>query len=147
MGLRAEDAAATGHAHHDGGAELAGRAEPQSRRFRHQLIVGRIHVVGELDFGDGPQSIRAHVDGDPDDAAFGNRRVEAARWPVLALQTIRAAEDPAEAADVLTEGDDAIVARHHDIHGVADCFDHRERRHVQKPSSWRCSRKCGGISL
>ena len=49
---------------------------------------------------------------DGDDAAFADRRVEAARQAVLLLQAFGDAEHAAEIADVLAEGEHVRVARH-----------------------------------
>ena len=48
--------------------ELAVRAVAQARRLRDDLVVGRIHVIGELDLDAGPQPIGRHADGGADDA-------------------------------------------------------------------------------
>ena len=130
VGLSAVDAAAARHADDDRGEELAARAVAQPRRLRHDLVVARIDVVGELDLRDGPEAVGAHADGDADDAGFVDRRVEAARLAVFALQALGAAEDAAEIADVLAEHDDTLVLGHLAIHRVADRLDHRHARHV-----------------
>ena len=57
--------------------ELAVGAVAQARRLRHDLVVGRIHVVGELDLDARPQPVGGHADGGADDARFVDRRVEA----------------------------------------------------------------------
>ena len=76
MRLPAVDAAAGGHAHDDRRRKVARRAIAQTCGLRHQLVVGRIKVIGELNFGHRPQAVCAHADRDADDAAFGDRRVE-----------------------------------------------------------------------
>ena len=48
--LPAINAAAAGHADHDRRGKLAARAVAQARRLRDDLVVGRINIVGELDF-------------------------------------------------------------------------------------------------
>ena len=107
--------------------EVAGRAIAQPRRLGDDLVGGRIEVVGELDLGHRAQAVGAHADGDADDAAFGDRRVEHARVAVLGLQAFGAAEHAAEVADVLAEDDDVVVALEHHVHRRAQRLDHRHR--------------------
>src|SRR4029077_6178156 len=82
------------------------------------------------DLGDGPKPIGAHADRHADDAGFVDRRVEAARLAILALQPVGAAKDAAEIADILAEHDHALVLGHLAIHRVADRLDHRHARHA-----------------
>src|ERR1700722_6920516 len=96
----------------------------------YDLIVARIDIIGELDLGDRPKPIGAHADRHGDDPRFVDRRVEAARLAVLALQALGAAKHAAEIAYVLAEHDDALVLRHLAIHRVADRLDHRHPRHA-----------------
>src|SRR5262249_47385177 len=128
-----------------GRRELAVGSIAQPRRLRHDLVVSRVHVVGELDLYAGPQSIGRHADGGADDAGLADRRVEAAARPEFLLQALRAAEHATEVADILAEHDDVVVALHADVHGVADRLDHRPARHGQIPACWRWRRKCGGM--
>jgi len=88
------------------------------------LVVPGIEIVGELDFRDRPQAIGAHADRDADDARFVDRRVEAARLAVFALEAFGATEHAAKIPDVLAEHDDAFVFGHLAIHRVADRLDH-----------------------
>ncbi len=140
VGLAAEDPAAGRHAHRDRRGEVAGRPVAQAGGLRHDLVVGRIHVVGELDLDARPQPVGRHADRDTDDAGLADRRVEAPFLAEPLLQSLRAAEHAAEVADVLAEHDDAVVALHRDRVGVADRLDHRHRRH-QSPTWSRCSRR------
>ena len=64
----AEKAAAGRHADHHRAGEVAGRAVAQARRLRDDLVIGRIHVVGELDLDAGAQAIGRHADRGADDA-------------------------------------------------------------------------------
>jgi hypothetical protein len=59
VGLAAVDAAAAGHADRQRAGEVAGRAVAQARRFRDDLVGGRIDVVGELDLDHRAQAIGA----------------------------------------------------------------------------------------
>ena len=146
--LAAEDAAAIGRAHRDRRGEIAGRAIAQARGFADELVVGRIHVVGELDLDHGPQAVRGHADGGGDDAALADRRVEAALGAVLLLQAVGDAEDAAEIADVLAEGEHVGIARHHDVERGVERLDHGHRwPWRQTPCSSRCWRRCQGMSL
>src|SRR5690606_30684496 len=110
VGLAAEDAATCGHANDHGAGELPRRAVADARRLRHDLIIGRIHVIGELDLDARPQAIGRHADGSTDDTGLVDRRVEAARDAVLLLQALRAAENPPEVAYVLSKNDDLLVS-------------------------------------
>ena len=133
VGLAAENAAAGRHAHDDRAGELAVGAIAQARRFRDDLVVGRIDVVGELHLDAGRQAVGGHADRRADDAGFADRRVEAAALAVFLLQALRAAEDAAEIADILAEDDDVVVAPHRHVHGVADRLDHGHARHGLDP--------------
>src|ERR1700722_10354699 len=146
MRLPAIDAAAARHADHDRSEELAARAVAQPRRLRHDLVVAGIDIVGELDLGDHPKPIGAHADRHAHDSGFVDRRVEAARLAILALQPIGAAKHAAEIADVLTEHDDVLVLGHLAIHRVADRLDHRHARHGAKLRAAGAARADGAAS-
>src|SRR5215472_10646079 len=103
VGLPTEDAAAGGHAYDKRAGELPVRPVAQPCRLGNDLVVARIHVVGELDLDAGPQSVRRHANGDANDAEFANRRVEAAARAVLRLQALRGAEYTTEEAHILAE--------------------------------------------
>jgi hypothetical protein len=62
MGLAAGNAAASRHPHHERTGELAVRAIAQSCGLRNDLVVGWIHVIGELNFDAGAKSIGSHAD-------------------------------------------------------------------------------------
>ncbi len=143
--LAAVDAASRRHPHDEWHREVAGGAVAQAGRLRHDLVVGGIHVVGELDLDARPQAVGRHPDRRADDAGLVDRGVEAAVVAEPLLQPERAAEHPAEVADVLAEHDDAVVALHRHRVRVTDRLDHRHRRH-QSPTCSRCSRRCRGIS-
>ena len=129
MRLAAEDAAAGGHPHDERAGEVAGGPVTQSRSLRDDLVVGGIDVVGELDLDHRPQAVGGHADRRADDAAFVDRRVEAAALAEPFLQTRRAAEYAAEIADILAENDDAVVLGHLDRMRIADRLDHCHTRH------------------
>ncbi|MNS84313.1 hypothetical protein D3C72_1181320 [compost metagenome] len=148
--LAAVDAAAAGHADGDRRGEVARRAVAQARRLRHDLVVGRIDVVGELHLHHRAQAVGAHADGRADDAALVDRRIEHARAAVLGLQAFGAAEHAAEVAHVLAVDDHVVVALQHHVHGGAQGLDHRHRGHGRHPSDASCSRwrfRCSGMSL
>src|SRR5262245_49407795 len=106
--LSAKDAAAGRHAHDERTGELAVRAIAQPRRFRDDLVVAWIHVVGELDLDAGFQAVSRHADRGADDAELADRRIEAAALAVFRLQALACAEHAAEIADVLAEHDDVV---------------------------------------
>jgi hypothetical protein len=68
-----------------GAVNSAPEAVPQPRRLGNQLVETGVDVVGELDLGNRPQTVRPHPDGDADDPALGDRRVENACRAVLGL--------------------------------------------------------------
>src|SRR5690606_20481353 len=105
-------AAAGRHADDDRASELARRTVAQSRRLRHDLVIGRIDVVGELHLDAGPEAIRRHADCRADNAEFADRRVEAAVAAILRLKPRRAAEHAAEIAYILAEDDNVVVPSH-----------------------------------
>ena len=125
MGLAAEDAAAGGHANGDGRGKVSGRAVPQTGGLRNNLVVGRIHVVGELDLDARPQPVGCHTDRSANDGTLVDGCVEAPVRSESLLQALGAAEDAAEVADVLSEYDHPFVTFHGHNVCVADGFDHR----------------------
>jgi hypothetical protein len=146
VGLAAEDAAAGRHPDHHRAGEVAGRAIAQARGLGDDLVIGRVHVVGELDLDAGAQAIGRHADRGADDAELADRRVEAAVDAVFLLEAVGAAEDAAEIADILAIDDDIVVAAHGDVEGRADRLDHGHASHGQTPICWRWRRRCGGSS-
>ncbi len=131
--LAAENSAAGRHADDDRAGELAGRPVAQAGGLRHDLVIGRIDIVGELDLDAGTQAVGGHADRRADNAKFRDRGVEAAAGAVFLLQAGGAAEDAAEIADILAEDNDIVVAAHGDIHRVADRLDHGHARHLTPP--------------
>ena len=77
--------------------------------------------------------------------SFADRRVEAAARAVFLLQALGAAEHAAEIADVLAEHDDVVVARHRDVHRVADRLDHGLARHRSVSSVHVLPREAGEV--
>ncbi|MNV31912.1 hypothetical protein D3C71_1232340 [compost metagenome] len=128
--LSAKNAAAGRHAHDDRTSEIAVGAITDPRRLLRQLVIGRIHVVGELDLDTGFQPIGGHADGGADDAGFVDRRVETAGLAVFRLQALGAAENAAEITDILAEDHDILIPPHCDIHGASHSLDHRHPGHV-----------------
>ena len=135
VGLGAEDAAAGGHADDHRAGELPRRAVAQPGGFRDELVIGGVHVIGELDLDHGLQPVGRHADGGADDAELADRRVEAALDAEALLQPGGAAEDAAEIAHVLAHHDDVLIGLHRHLVGVADGLDHRHARHGQYPTS------------
>ena len=102
-------------------------------RLRHDLVVGRIHVVGELDLDARSQPERRHADRGSDDRRLVDRRVEASAFAESLLQTLRAPEHATERSDVLAEDDDGLVGLHGQHVRVQDGLDHRPGGHVSTP--------------
>ena len=144
--LAAEDAAAIGAADGDGRVELSGRAIAQSRCFGHDLIEGGVDVVGKLNFDHRAQAVCAHPDRRCDNTSFGDGGIEATLPTVAGLQTFGHAKHAAEIADILAKCQDVRVARHHHVERGIQSLHHIHRRHGYIPSSWRCLRRCQGIS-
>src|SRR5690606_10347059 len=137
MGLAAEDAAAERAAHGDRGNELSRRAIAHPRRLADELVEAGIDIVGELDLGDRPQPVSAHADGDADNTAFVDRRVEYPGLAVFLLKTRGRSENPAEVADVLPQQDHVGIALEHGIERFVDSLDHRKRASRRVGQSYR----------
>ena len=122
MVVPAFDAAADRHPHHERGRILAARTVAELGELIHDLIEGRVDVVAELDLGNGAETVKRHADRGPNDARFGERRVDAAIGPELFLKPDRGPEDAAETPDVLAENDHPLVATHLEpkrvVHGL-----------------------------
>src|SRR5690606_38193368 len=116
-------------------------------RSGHDLVGGRVEVVGELDLDHRAQAVGTHADRRAHNTAFRNGRIKYALSAVFGLQAFGAAEHAAEIADVLTKNHDVIVALQHDVHRRARCLDHGHGRgaltdlmyirHIYPPSCWR----------
>jgi hypothetical protein len=120
--------------HDERAGELPIRAIAQPRSLGDDLIIGRVHVVGELDLDTWLQAVGGHADGGADNAELADRGVEAAALAVFRLQALACAKHAPEIADVLAKHDDIVIARHHHVHRVADRLDHRPARHGQTPA-------------
>src|SRR3546814_17919669 len=81
------------------------------RGFRDDLVDRRVDIGGELNLGDGAQTIAGHADGRGDDAIFGNWRVEHPGAAIFALQMLRGPEHAAEIAYILAHRDHPNIAR------------------------------------
>src|SRR5690606_26526827 len=124
MGLAPIDAPAGGHADGEGRGEVAGTAIPQPRRFRDDLVGGRVEVVCKLDFHDWAKAVCPHANCRTNNAALGYGGVEHAVLSVRCLKAFRAANHATEVADVLHEHHYVLVAFKHDVHGRAQCLNH-----------------------
>lgn len=87
---------------------IGASSEPRLRRLVDQLVESRVHVVRELDLGDGLHALEGGADGEPDDALLAQRRVEHPVVAKLAREVHGAAEDAAE-GNVLAEEQHAGV--------------------------------------
>ena len=107
----------------------------------HRHLVAQLHVAGpdvveELNLDDRLDAAQRHADGAADDVRFRKRRVEHALAAVQLLQAVRHLEDAAFARyrrqralarrirHILTEDDDARVARHLVAQRRVDGGDH-----------------------
>ena len=129
VGLAAADAAAAGRAHGHRCVKLAGAPVSDARELAHDLVVGRIDVVGELDLGHRPEPVNGHADRGRENTAFRDRRIEHAAFAVFPLQPVGDAKDAAEEADVLAEDDDRRVLSELDIHRRIQRLDHVHLSH------------------
>ena len=111
----AADAAAAGRADRERRGPLAAAAISQFGQLVGDLVERRVHVVGELNLGDGTQAVEAHADRGRDDAALGERRVEHAPRTEPLLQALRRAEHAAEVAHVLAHHADVRIALEHHL--------------------------------
>ncbi len=118
------DSAAGGHAYHHWRLVLAARAVAHLGQLVHDLVVGRVHVVGELDLGHRPQPVQRHPDGAAHDAVFRQRCVDATVRAEFFLQAHGGAKNAAKAAHVFAQHHDPAVPAHLDpkavIHGLDD---------------------------
>ncbi len=123
-------------AHHHRARKEVARPVPHHRHLVAQLHHRRPDVVEELNLHHRLDAPRRHPDGPPNDVGFGQRRVEHPRAAVGLLQAVRHLEHTALALHfrklgfvcgirhVLTEHDNARVARHFIFHGVVDGRHH-----------------------
>src|SRR5690606_475853 len=146
VGLAAEYAAAGGHADYNGAGELSVGAVAQAGSFRHDLVVGRVDIIGELHFDTRSEPVGGHADCRTHDAELADRGVERAVFSVFLLEALRAAKHAAEIADILTEDDDVLVAAHGDIHGVADRLNHAHAWHAITPPPAGAAASSGAAS-
>ena len=91
---------------------LPARSVAHLGQLVHDLIVGRIDEVGELDLGDRPHAIERHTDGASDDPRLGQRRVDATLGAELLEEAGGGAKHAAEATDVFPEHDHPRVPSH-----------------------------------
>ena len=131
MRLTAADAPTARRADRNGRNEVRRAAIAQPRELADDLVIGRVDVVGELDFGDRPQPVHAHADRGADDAALCDRRVDDTMRAIFLLQAVRDAKHAAEITHVLAEHDDRRVPRQRHVHRGVQCFDHVHARHGQ----------------
>src|SRR5690625_107266 len=122
--LAAINAATAWHAYGERGGEVTRRPVAQTRGFGNDLICCRIKIIGELDFHHGPQAIGTHADGRTHNTPFRYGRIKDTRFPVLGLQPLGTAENPAKVSDILSEHDHVFITLEHDVHGRPYGLDH-----------------------
>src|SRR3954465_3880630 len=91
----AVDAGAEGRAEDDRAGERAVGAIADLGGFVDDLIVGRVDVVGELDLGDGAESVHGGADGNAGNAELRQWSVDDAVFAELLLKAVRSAKDTA----------------------------------------------------
>ena len=117
---------------------------PHPRDLRDHLVVGGVDEVGELDLGDRQEPVQGHAHRDPDDAGFGQRRIDHALVSELGEEILRHAEDPAARRDVLAEHHDALVRGHLVVQGVVDRRDDVLLGHSPSRSKNTCRSRVDG---
>ena len=118
--LGSADAAAERHADRDGHAHGTLRSVMQLGHLGHDLVEGRVDESVELDLAHGPVTAIGEPDGRPEDAGFGEWRIDDSAGAELALQAVGHPVDTAQGADVLAEQHDPVVV----VQGSAEaCVD------------------------
>jgi len=155
--LAATDATATGRTDGDGRGKRGRAAVTHAGELAHDLVVGGIDVVGELDLCDGAQTVGRHADRGTDDAALSDGGIDDAMRTIAALQPLGGSEHAAEVADIFAQDHDPGIAREHDLHRGVERLHHAHRGHVAAPasraaassasSSARCASRWGGSTL
>ncbi len=130
MGLTAIDAATTGGADRHRRGVLASRAVADAGEFGNDLVETRENIVGELDLGDRAHTVCGHAHRHGDDRALIDRRVEDAGRTVFLLQAARHPENAAEIADILAEGEHALILGEFHIHGAGQRLHHVHLGHM-----------------
>jgi hypothetical protein len=100
------------------------------RGLGDDLIECRVNEVGELDLGNGQQSVQRHPDRHAHDRRLGERRVDHAFLAELLHEAPGDAEHAAAAPDILSQNDHSIVGRHRVVKGIVDRDDDVLLRHV-----------------
>ena len=111
MGLAAANATAAGRADGDWREKITRGAIAQPGQLGNDLVVTRVDVIGELNFGNRAQSVDTHSDGAADDTAFGNRRIDHPVFTMLPLQAVRGAKHAAEVTDILADDHHVRIPR------------------------------------
>src|SRR2546425_12759756 len=112
MVLERADPAPVGHADDHLAVEASLRAHAVAGGVVLDLMEALEAEAGELDLADGLEAVERHADRGADDGRFGQRAVDDALAPELAVQVLGDSEDAAVHADVLADDDDVLVALH-----------------------------------
>ncbi len=127
------------HARPEGGAEddRAGvatvRAVADLGGLVHDLVVGGMDVVGELDLGHRSHAVQGGADGHASDAELGQGRVDDALLAEAPLEAVGGAEDTAVEAHVLAQDDHGRVRFHLLEQRLADGLDQIQLGHRDHP--------------
>src|SRR4051812_25611864 len=85
-----------------------------------------MHVIGELEFGHGPQPHHGRAYRDAGNADLGNRCVHYSQRTKLALESLSRAEDATLLANILTHHDDGWIAVHLLVKRLVHGLHHRD---------------------
>ena len=119
----------------DGGHAEATDAAPADRRgLVDDLVVRGMHVVRELELGDGTQPHHRGAYRCARDRDLGHRRVEDTQGAEALEQPLRRAEHASLHSDVLTEEDHVRIALHLLVKRSAYRFDQAELSHRRRAS-------------
>src|SRR2546425_8956625 len=129
MVLERADPAPVGHADHHLAVEASLRAHAIAGGVVLDLMEALEAEAGELDLADGLEAVERHADRGADDGRFGQRAVDDALAPELAVQVLGDSEDAAVHADVLAGDDDVLVALHLLEQRQVEGLDHVQFRH------------------
>src|SRR2546426_3816160 len=129
MVLERADPAPVGHADDHLAVEASLRAHAVAGGVVLDLMEALEAEAGELDLADGLEAVERHADRGADDGRFGQRAVDDALAPELAVQVLGDSEDAAVHADVLADDDDVLVALHLLEQRQVEGLDHVQFRH------------------
>src|SRR5690606_9991443 len=126
------DAAAVGDPDDDGASEVVVGTVAEFGRLVDDLIHRGVDEVSKLDLRDGKQSAYGGADGDPDNAGFGQGRIDDPVFAKLIQKPLGCVKDAAMTTHVFAQDHHSGVAAHllkqGGTHGFEDVFNGQRRR-------------------